>query len=159
MGHGKFRLGKGALCALGFVLLVAGVALAMESVTSPIPGTYAWSAVTELVPGPLGDGAVTADGCSEKIPDERVTLRIIFGPDGRVRVNGADVGGYEGAHRYEVRMDCYKSGAHWLADWSVVDRTTMVLVGAGEGLCIDGTAGTGLIRATGEDVLLFQVTY
>jgi len=158
MGYGKSKLGKGALCALGLSLLVAGAALAMESVTAPIPGTYSWSAVVEVVPGASGSGAVTADGCSEKIPDEQVTLRVLFGPDGRVRVNGADIGAYMGAHQYRVSMHCYKSGAHWLADWSVVNQTTMTTVGSGDGLCIDGTGGTGLIRATGEDVVSFVVT-
>jgi len=157
MGKRTISSGRRSAGVLGVLVLAAGVAWAAQSMQAPIPSNPVWSATATIVPGNSGDGAVTAEGASEKIPEDSVDLRNVFGSDGYIYVNDQQGPAYVGNHAYRVMVTCWPANGHRFANVVITDLTMQTPVHSVQNLCVDGDGGDGMIRASGVEVLSLDV--
>lgn len=136
----------------GLVLFVAfaSVAAAAEIWTVDVPAGDAYFVTAALVPGTSG---------AEVLADDRgqghVDLRVGFGSDLTLSVNGVEAGGFDPAAIYLVTVDCRKVCGQWLATTRVVNQTTGSSVY--EQMNHRMPAAAEQFRAVAEDVIQLDV--
>ncbi len=114
--------GRSTASRLGLALVLfaalAGAALAAETWVAPVPPGDAFMATAVLVPGCGG-----SEVCGER-GNGHVDLRIGFGADLKLSVNGVDAGAFDPSATYRVTVTCQKLGCLWFATTNVVNQTT-----------------------------------
>jgi hypothetical protein len=133
---------------LGLVLFVAlaSVAAAAEICAVDVPAGDAYVVTAVLVPGCGG-----AEVCAGDKDEGHVDLRIGFGGDLSLSVNGLDAGTYDPAAGCLVTIECRKVCGQWLATTRVVNQTTGAAVYEQMNYRMPGAAEE--VRAVAEDVI------
>lgn len=133
---------------LAGLVLLAGAALAYECRTVPAPARDHYVVTAVLAPGSSGNGEV-AGGPEMPFEDETI-IRICFGGDGRIRINGDDVAGYAAGGDHMVNVDCLRVNGEWVVTTIVRDPSgDCLVVESGRNL---GAVDIGAWRATGDTV-------
>ena len=144
--------GRSIAGSLVFVLLAAfaGVAAAAETWTVDVPVGDAYVVTAVLVPGPTG-----AEVLGDDKGQGHVDLRIGFGSDLRLSVNGIDAGMFDPCATYLVSVECNRVGVQWFATTHVINQGTGTPVYEQMNYAMPGAAEQ--VRATAEDVIQLSV--
>ena len=137
---------------LGFVLFAAfaSVAVAAEIWTVEVPTGDVYFVTAALVPGPGG-----AEVCAGDKEQGHVDLRIGFGADLDLSVNGLEAGTFDPEAAYLVTVDCRKVCGQWFATTRVLNQATGALVCEQVNYRMPGAAEQ--VSAVAEDVIQLAV--
>ena len=136
---------------LSLVLFVAfaSVAAAAEIWTVDVPAGDVYLTTAVLVPGATG-----AEVCGER-GNGHVDLRIGFGGDLKLSVNGVDAGVFDPAATYLVTVECRKVCDQWLATTRVVNQMSGAPTYEQMNYRLSGALEQ--VRAVAEDVIQLDI--